>query len=218
MEITFYDVTLRTIEESDKELIRYWRNHEKIKSKMEFRSYITREMHNQWFAQMSDYKNAFAFIIEYNNTSVGVVFNKNSKDHSNGGMFIWDEVCLNTQVPVLVSIMLTDLNFYWVKNRCAYINIVQDNKKSQEFNKWLGYKLVDTNDANYNQLYVLTELEYKLRSDKIRFMLNSYYNCQSQICFVFHSDDIATGMYQYCKLLMDDMDETNKNKIAYYLV
>lgn len=197
MKLSYYDVTLRRMEEADKELIRYWRNSEKIKSRMEYRTHITRQMHNEWFEKMNDYKKAFSFIIEYRDTSVGVVYNSNFNDYSEGGMFIWDELCLGTQVPVLVSVMLTDLNFYFIGNEASYIKILKDNLNSQSFNKWFGYKLVDKNDENYNQRYVLTEAAYAKQSIKIKKMLQSYYKHNDELLIILFVEDIQNGLYDY---------------------
>jgi len=218
MDITFYDVTLRMIQESDKELIRYWRNHEKVREKMEFRSYITKEMHNDWFSRMSNFNNAFAFIVEYNNASVGVVYHTNTSEYSNGGMFLWDETCLDSQVPVLVSITLTDLNFYLLKNKCSYINILRDNPKVIEFNRWFGYKLVDEKDSNYNQLYILTEQRYNSRSAKIKQALESYYKQTSVIKLIFYENDLSSGLFDYFKPFLQGVDEQHKNLITYSIV
>lgn len=195
MKISYYDVILKRIRESDKELIRYWRNHEKISSKMEFREFISPEMHEKWFTKMNDYKKAFAFIIEYQNTSSGIIFNTNAAEHSEGGMFIWDDKCLDTQIPVLVSIILTDINFYLLGNKFSYIRILKDNFNSIEFNKRFGYKLLKSNDSEYNQRYFLSEDEYQAHAKSIKKYIAEFYGYCDKATLIVEKEDLSNGLY-----------------------
>ena len=201
MKIAYYDVTLRRIKESDKELIRYWRNHEKVRSKMEFREFITPEMHDEWFEKMNDYTKAFAFIIEYQNTSAGVIFNTNSNSHSSGGMFIWDDKCLDTQIPVIVSVVLTDVNFYLLGNVFSYISILKDNLNSIQFNKKFGYQLLDAAESKYNQQYFLSEERYRNCAMPIKDSLSELYGYVDCAKIVIEKEDVDSGLYDLYKNL-----------------
>jgi hypothetical protein len=214
MKITYFDLTLRKITVADKELIRYWRNQEKIKNRMQFRDFITKEMHNEWYEKMNNFKTSFAYIIEYKETSVGLAYNVNYGEFSDGGMFIWDETYLNSQIPAIAAIMLTDMNFYFLRQPKSFISILRNNYAAQNFNLHLGYKLVDPNDRNHNQRYVLTENDYSLHSIKIKSILKSYYNYTSRICIIFNEDDIKSGLFDFYKPHIERLGADN-DKIYY---
>jgi hypothetical protein len=212
MKFTYYDVELKRMSEQDKELIRYWRNHDKIKSRMAFREYITPEMHNVWFEKFNYFNNAFALIIYYQNNPCGIIYNTNhNHEYSDGGMFIWEDRLLGTQVPVVVSIALSDLNFYLLKQQKAYINILRDNVNAQQFNKWIGYRLINIDDPSYNQRYVLTEDLYKEKSGKIKNMLYSYYGYTSKIKIILEQIDLSNGVYDYFMPFLQTIDNATSS-------
>ncbi len=181
------------MEEADVELVRYWRNHPTISSKMEYRNFISRSEHLKWFEAKKNDKYAFAFIIEVDETSVGIIHSANKNSQSEGGMFIWDNRYTESHIPVVVSLMLTDLSFYFLSNETLYAKILKDNYNSINFNKKLGYKLADENDTHYNQLYYLDKQEYQKASISIKETLFRYYG----------RNDVTT-------LILNDKDKKNK--------
>ena len=61
--LTDYGVKLVQLTEDKIELVRQWRNSDKIKKYMEYRDYISPEMQQKWFNKISNTTNDFFFII-----------------------------------------------------------------------------------------------------------------------------------------------------------
>lgn len=59
-----YGVTYKRVQESDIELIRYWRNRDFIRNTMQFQEYITPFMQKEWFKKINNPFNYY-FIVEY---------------------------------------------------------------------------------------------------------------------------------------------------------
>lgn len=195
MKASFYDVTLRAFQESDKELIRYWRNHESVRSKMAFKDFITPEMHSKWFQKFLAYDQAFGNIIEFQQTSCGVAYYINNGIYSDGGMFFWDKLALGIHIPVLVSIIQTEINFYLFRQPEAHINILSDNYNAISFNKSLGYCLLPNQENEYSQRYILTEETYKPNGERIKKMLEMVYGYKDKIKIQDEASDIGTPLH-----------------------
>ena len=197
MKITLFDVALEDVRVDDLELIRYWRNSDKIRARMEYRQYITPEQHLKWFKDYSDYKTASAYIIVHQGKKIGLIYDRNVNDHSEGGMFIWEDEYLGSMVPVIVSLLKTDTNFYLIKNKYAYIKILSDNTRTIAFNTQIGYKLCEGQEDNYNQLYRLTLEDYEEKAARFKKMLESYYQSKYEITFYLDQADVDSGCKAY---------------------
>src|SRR5688572_16492874 len=109
-----YGVQLKRLALEDIELVRYWRNSEKIRQYMEFREEITPAMQLKWFNSIDNFNN-FYFLISVDNSYIGLINGANTNwdegvTHS-GGIFIWDEKFWATEVPFNASMLLTDISF-----------------------------------------------------------------------------------------------------------
>lgn len=197
MIITYFDVTLKWIREEDIELVRYWRNHEKIKGKMEFREPITVEQQREWFKSMKDYTKNFAFIIQSGVNSIGLVYHTLSSEASEGGMFIWDDTYIDSGFPVALSTLLTDLNFYFLKKELSYIKMLRDNAKVIAYNQSFGYQLLEGEEKNYNQKYVLTKNDYEQKVVRIRRSLELIHGRQDTPKITIEVHDREVGFYDY---------------------
>ena len=164
---------------------------------MEFREYITPEQHLKWFKEFSDYRFASAYMIVYEGKKIGLIYDKNINDYSEGGMFIWEDEYLGTLVPVIVSLLKTDTNFYLIKNKYAFIKILSDNERSIAFNTQLGYELCTGQEDKYNQLYRLTLEDYEEKSARFKTMLENYYQTNYEIQFELSKDDLESGYADY---------------------
>lgn len=197
MVITYYDVSLKWIREEDIELVRYWRNHDKIKNKMEFREPINVEQQRAWFKTMKDYTKNFAFIIQSGVNSIGLVYHSISADASEGGMFIWDDAYIDSGFPVVLSTLLTDINFYFLKNEFSYIKILRDNFKVITYNQNFGYKLMEGEENNFNQKYSLTKDDYELKVKRVRRTLELIYGIADKPLIVIEKHDREVGFFDY---------------------
>jgi len=143
MVIKGYGVVLRRIHLNDLELIRKWRNSDKIRRRMFHRKHITKAQQIQWFHQINNEKNNY-FIIENNNIAVGLI-NGGEIDWiknitGNGGIFIWENDQTDDLTALKASILITDCGFY-LGMKMNYIKVLKNNTNAILYNKMLGYKV-----------------------------------------------------------------------------
>lgn len=170
MIIEQYGIKLIRVTQNDIELIRYWRNHPRIKKTMHYRKHISQSMQVNWFYSINNSLNYY-FMIEYNNKFIGVINCKkiNINDgYGEGGIFIWDNDLDNEYIPVFASLSLLNFVFFVVKiyNK-SFIQVLNSNFKAISFNKSLGYILVPGQDKNVNPYYVLTKEDYLKKAKKV---------------------------------------------------
>lgn len=165
-----YGVTLTRIQEKDIELIRYWRNQSDIVNFMEYKNYIFPEAQKKWFASI-DNKLNYYFIIEFENKKIGLINVKNYDriaGFGEGGIFIWDKNYIGSFAAVFSSLCL--LNFMLLKvNVCSKsrVRILSNNDRAIHYNKLLGYKLLQDQEKEINQLYELDVKDYLLLGEKL---------------------------------------------------
>lgn len=157
-----YGVTLKRLTKDKIELVRNWRNDPKISQYMEFRDYITPEMQAKWFAKIDNDQNYY-FIIEYKGKEIGLT---NVKDidygakTGEGGIFIYDDSFLNSDIPFRVIFALNDFCFDELHLEKMIAHIMSDNKRAIDFNLILGYKKDASSSDTGKMLYILTKEDY----------------------------------------------------------
>jgi len=165
-----YGVTLTRIQEKDIELIRYWRNQSDIVNFMEYKNYIFPEAQKKWFASI-DNKLNYYFIIEFENKKIGLINVKNYDriaGFGEGGIFIWDKNYIGSFAAVFSSLCL--LNFMLLKVSVSIksrVRILSTNDSAIHYNKLLGYKLLQDQEKELNQLYELDVKDYLLIGEKL---------------------------------------------------
>jgi len=141
MILEFSNIRLRQIELGDIEMIRQWRNDQKIVRFMFFNQHITEEMQLEWFSSLQAYD--FYFIIEYQNKDLGLINLSSEKleDRSAfAGLFIYDDSYWGTQIPVLASMCLLQFAFEKRKLQTVYARVQRTNNTAKKYNKNLGFE------------------------------------------------------------------------------
>lgn len=168
MEFSKYGVTLRRLTADKIELVRHWRNDPKISQYMEYREHITAEMQKKWFAKVDNDCNYY-FIICFDGKEIGLTNVKDvnrAEGTGEGGIFIYEDEYLNTDVPFRVIFALNDFCFDELKLESMVAHIMSDNKRAVDFNVLLGYKKLECeenakNDAPVSKLtYILKKNDY----------------------------------------------------------
>ena len=117
MKLIKYGLTLKRLTKEDIELLRNWRNSESVNRFMEYREYITPEMQEKWFESINN-PNNFYYIIIYNDEKIGLIndkgFDRFGKATSEAGLFIAVDKYKNTFVPVLASLILLEVSFFYL--------------------------------------------------------------------------------------------------------
>lgn len=168
--ISDYGVTLKRLTEDKIEMVRCWRNDPKIQQYMEFREEITPEMQKAWFSSINNESNLF-YIIENNGKEIGLINIKNIKEKKGeGGVFIWDDNSLNSDISYRAHLALFDLVFSIGLLNVIISHVLKDNIRAQRFTKFLGFKLANNQDGEYNQMYILMSDEYFLNRNRQRYV------------------------------------------------
>ena len=162
MQLEKYGVVLNRLTLDKIEMVRNWRNDPKISKYMEFRDYITPEMQEKWF-QKIDNNNNFFFIIEYDKKEIGLVNIKDidyEQKTGEGGMFIYDDEYLNSDISFRASLCICDFFFEVLNLEVKTAHILSDNKRAIKYNFMLGFEKKPNQENIYNQVYYLDRDNY----------------------------------------------------------
>jgi len=173
-QIKKYGITLTRVTHNKIELLRNWRNDPKISQYMEYRDYITPEMQERWFEKINNDKNYF-FIIEFDKKEIGLGNIKDidyQKKCGEGGIYIYDDQYLNSDVSFRAALCGNDWFFEQLKMDYQIIHILKTNKRAIQYNTVLGFKLQACQENVENQLYHLTKENYYKKREFIRRLLN----------------------------------------------
>jgi UDP-4-amino-4,6-dideoxy-N-acetyl-beta-L-altrosamine N-acetyltransferase len=196
MKICKYGITLSRLREEDLEMVRQKRNSEEVNRYMEFREEITPEMQQKWFESINNFEN-FYYIISWQGRKIGLLNDKNMdwKAHtSESGLFLWEEEFKDTIVPVLASLCLLDVGFYYLDWNTSYIRVLRDNAKAIAYVNSLGYMLTDGQENVENQLYYLTRELLETRGRKIRKAARAFMDESGEGYVFLESFDYESGL------------------------
>jgi len=150
---------------------------------MEYKEYITEDMQKIWFDSIDNINNFF-FIVEYNGTPLGLI-NTSHIDWANGvadtGLFVWDEIYLNSHIPVLASLGMLDVFFTVFGLKKVTAKVKNDNIKAIEYNVSLGYKLVEKYKNSDFSLYELDKENYYCHAASLRKSALTLYGNKTEI-------------------------------------
>jgi UDP-4-amino-4,6-dideoxy-N-acetyl-beta-L-altrosamine N-acetyltransferase len=163
MTISFFDIELHRLTVSDIEMVRQWRNDTKIASHMFYRDHITAAMQKQWFDNLHPDKD-FYFLIYFSGKPIGLIhLNKidAATKTAESGLFIYDESCWGTHIPVQASLALLQFAFEekGLTEVCARVK--SDNHAAIRYNTFLGFEKKEEN------LYVLNAENYRSKTLKL---------------------------------------------------
>jgi UDP-4-amino-4,6-dideoxy-N-acetyl-beta-L-altrosamine N-acetyltransferase len=171
MKLTKYGIMLTRLTEDKIEMVRNWRNDPKITQIMEYKEYITPEMQKAWFNKINNDLNYY-FIIEFEGKEIGLSNIKDidyEKKEGEGGIFIYNEEYLKSDVPLRASLCNGEFFFETLKLQRIRAHVLRDNKQAIQYNKFLGFQIADNQDGVYKQLYYLTsEGHYKIKERLIK--------------------------------------------------
>lgn len=205
MKFEKYDIILRRITKDDLQLLRNWRNSEAIQRHMIYREHITMQMQKKWFASIDNIYN-FYYIIEFNGEKIGLFNEKNidwKKRTSETGLFIADQRYIDTQIPILASLCLSEIGFYIIRGEKSFIQILKDNKKAIEYSLNFGYKLCEGQENQQHQQYVLTKKSFEEKAVKLLKAANKVYKEKSTLWLYLEKHDYKSGLAQFIENLID---------------
>lgn len=173
-----YGIELKQLTHDKIELIRFWRNDPKINRYMEFRDEITTEMQEKWFERISNSGTDFYYIIVADGNEIGCI-NLKDVDFENKtgetGIFIWDDNYLNGTYGIRAALCIHDYAFENLKLDYIHGHALDDNKRANRLNDFLGYKVLSNQENIYNKEIVLLKNDYYKKTAGIKKLLNDIY-------------------------------------------
>ena len=199
MRLQKYGIELVRIREEHLELVREWRNSEKIRNNMIYREYITSEMQSDWFKSINNYDN-FYYIIYFKDEAVGLINNKNtdrSVGSSDSGLFLYNEKYYDTHIPIAASFILIEIGFYLLRGNDVKIQVLRSNKKAMEYNLKIGFELKEENPEKEFSDYILTLDSFTRKTQKLRQALAAMNPTEDRyLTLILDQYDYDTGIGQ----------------------
>ncbi len=171
--LTDFGVRLNLLTADKIELVRSWRNSQKIQQYMEFRNYITPEMQQRWYMSISTSGKDLYYIISYKSEDVGLI---NLKDidknllSAEAGVFIYEDKYLNADISYRAHILLFDYFFIEMKYEVIISHILKDNIRAQRFASFLGSIMLPEQETVNNQRWELKRGDYLSNVNRKRFL------------------------------------------------
>lgn len=162
-----YGVELCRIAAGDIELVRRMRNRRDISVYMFEQGHIGKAQQIEWFGRINTFNNYY-FLIKVHGKKIGLIYGKDmdfARHECEGGIFIWLDEYMGSDVPGKASICLTEMAFEIFGMRRIYARVRSDNLRAQHYNKALGYIPAAEKGENY---IVLTRESYEKRIPFLR--------------------------------------------------
>ena len=170
MQINRYGIALKRLSASDIELVRQWRNDPKIARHMFYKVVITPEQQREWFLSVNNVANFF-FLIQHHQQPVGLI-NISSIDWDKGtaytGLFIYDDHCLSSDVPVMASLAMLDTFFFVFGLQKVYAKVKGDNQVAHQYNSTLGFSRTKKIELGQGYEYELSQENYLVKAQNLR--------------------------------------------------
>lgn len=144
-----YDIELQRLSLSDIELVRSWRNQDRIRNQMFHTNLISEKDQELWFDSINNSLNYY-FLIVFKSKKIGLIHAKNidlEVGYGEGGIFIGEVADENSWAATMASICLLSFVFEKLSLKSSLIKVKSNNLNAIKYNELLGYKEV-TSDEN----------------------------------------------------------------------
>ena len=178
----YKDYSIRTIEESDLELLLKWRNSDRIRNVMLTSHIIEWEEHYAWFNRIKDREVATNFVFCYKSKPLGYIGYSDIDEIEKScsyGVYIGDvDFNVPSEAPFILYFFAIEYAFMILKIKTIYAIVLEKNKKALAFNMFLGYRVqkhkkycnLGSYSENIIELYLDESTWYKNNRDfKIEF-------------------------------------------------
>ena len=165
-----FDITLKPLEKNDIEMVREWRNSEKIKRYALNQNHIDKEQQVAWFDSLIQKEDEY-FVIELSEMPIGLIWFNKHHEAVETGFYIYDETKQNSLTPYKIVTLFHDYLFNTKGLKMLTCKIQHDNPRAVRFNLSLGYK-ESTSHEEYKR-YTLSYQDYKKADAKISKLLKN---------------------------------------------
>lgn len=163
-----FGITLTPLQESEIELVRFWRNSNEIKRYALQQETISQEQQRQWFASLQKKEDEY-FIIRIDSVPVGLIWFNRLDNSIETGFYIYDTSFQNTLTPYKIVTLFHRYLFDEKGIERISCKIMHNNPRAVRFNLSLGYREYEQ-CAAYNR-YELSMEEYRRANAKISKLL-----------------------------------------------
>lgn len=198
MKLFKYGLVLKRIGPEDIELVREKRNSQHIREAMYYRDYITEEEQKAWFIRINNINN-FYYLIIYRDEAIGLFNEKNinwEERTSETGLFIWDERYLDTHIPLMASLMLSEMGFYVFGGKASYVSVLRDNHKALSYIRSFGYVRCEGQEENELQRFVLTREAFEAGGSRLLRAMERLYPSEKVLAMLLEPKDYENGTGQ----------------------
>lgn len=210
-----YGITLERLRREDIEMVRQWRNSDRVRNAMNYRDFITPEQQQTWFESVNNDRFHYV-VIGYNGVKIGLLNDKEidwENRTSETGIFIGRPEFFHTFVPYLVSVAGIETLFYFIGWKKQYAHILRSNPDAVNFNLQLGYRLCPGQGNVEHQRYELTRESFELSAGKIRKMVRSVAGTDSLGKILFEPRDYESGIAaRFEKLILENPGQCSREE------
>jgi RimJ/RimL family protein N-acetyltransferase len=210
MKIEVNGLVIERLKEKDIELVRGWRNSDKIRKNMLYQEIITPEQQIEWFHSINNFNN-FYFIVEYKGRKVGLVNIKDidwDKKQGEAGVFMMEQDLSAVLIPVAGALSISELVVGVFGFKKLFAKVRKDNKTMQKLNKLFGYKKVE-NQENENKdydKYYITPDSYNKHSSKWIKLIHAMGFDTGKLRFFMEPDDYQNDFGSQMEKLLEGSD------------
>ena len=146
------DISLSSLRIEDIELVRSWRNHIDVRTKMIFQTEISRDMQADWYSNLSELD--IYLLIESANNKIGLINVKNidfKKRSGEAGIFIGSDEYRSTSLPVFATLLMMSTFFDDFGFNSLKAKVLKENQDAIDFNLMLGYEAIGSGRSGQNE-------------------------------------------------------------------
>lgn len=209
MKLFKYGIMLERLKEADIELVRQWRNSDPVRLNMEYREIISPGQQIDWFKSIDNLQNNY-LLIHYKGEKIGLLNDKNvnwEARTSESGLFLGKPEYYATFIPYLVSVAGIETTFYFLNWQKQFAHILRTNHNAIQYNRQLGYRLSEVQDAVENQQYELSRENFEQSAGKIRKAVKILAGEETKTRLLLEPADFVSGLAQRYEELLRDYPE-----------
>lgn len=173
-----YKIALKRVEYDDIEMLRRWRNSDKIKAFMLTQASISAEQQAAWFERLQTSRAQIHYVIYYKNESIGAA-NIRALDSDDvhtatiiePGIYIYADQYRSNLLAFAPTLLLNDYCFSELSSTCLQARVKADNRAALKYNRQLGYEVVESTASELVTMR-LTQAEYQRASQRIKGLLS----------------------------------------------
>jgi len=181
---------------------------------MDYKVHITENMQKEWFNKINNINNFF-FIIEFDDTPLGLINTSNinwETGVADTGLFVWEEIYINSPVPVLASLSMLDVFFTLFGLTKVTAKVKNDNVKAINYNASLGFSFVNIFKNTDFSLYELSAERYFKHANALRKSAETLYKNSTAI-YLNPENKLSSVILD----IINKAPEMNKQELKIYI-